>query len=150
MKQNEAPKFTKITPSFHPIRKEVDGVFEHFAGRTGSEPVYNASGCRVNAEVVLVRTYAADPFKLAIKLGDTWHEVAKVAPDDPAIQELPIIEHGKSPAQIQQEERKAAAERARREAEEAERQRRREIHLERVRLAQEAEQRAREEQRQGM
>jgi signal transduction histidine kinase len=145
----QVPEFRKIAPAFRKVSKGTDHPFEHFAGREAG-PIHNAAGCRLSAEVVLVRTYAADPYVLAIKLGDSWFELAKISHDDPAIQALAIVEHGKSPAQIRADERRAEAERQRLEAEEAERQRVREHYEERRRLGEERRRLAREANHQSM
>lgn len=139
IKTAEAPEFTKLTPAFRPVRLELEFWYENFAGRVG-EVIHNASGCQLRADVVLMRASRVEPFTLAIRLGSRWYEVAKVARDDPALQDLPLIEHPPTPHEVEQQRRKDQAVAARFAAE-------KEYRLERQRVALERRQRA-EERRQ--
>lgn len=133
-----APEFTKLAPAFRPVRPELEFQYERFAGR-GGEVIHNASGCQLRADMVLMRGSRVEPFTLAIRLGSRWFELAKISLDDPALQELPVVEHGPTPEQIQQQQRKDQAEAARLAADA-------EYRAERQRLAEERRQRAEEHQ----
>lgn len=119
-------------------------LFEHFAGRKSETPLHNVAGCSIPVEAVLVRTFKPDPFKLAVKIGTEWYELAQVSKDDPGIRELyeagRITEYGPSPYEIEREQKRQAEREAKEAAERAYKE-------ERSRLAREREQRAQERHR---
>lgn len=143
----EAPHFAKI--GLRAIRPEVSAPYEFFAGRDVGE-VHNVAGCALKADVVLVKTYAPDPYVLAIRLGEAWYELAKVAPDDPALADLPVVEHGPSPEQLAQQRRKDEVETERLAAEAEYRRERQRLAEERRRKAEEHQARVVEENRRRM
>lgn len=145
-RKREKSTITRITPGFERLAAPHAALAEHFAGRE-RDTVYNCAGCRVELDTVLLRTYRADPYRLCIRLGNEWVEVAKVQPDDPALAELDITEYGKTPTQIEEDRRKAEAERKRIEDEQAVQEERRQAHIERLRREQGKDEQRRESRR---
>lgn len=135
----ETPEFTKLTPAFRPVRPELEFQYEHFCGRGSDEVLHGAEGCRLTADVVLARFSRVDSYTLAIRLGDRWFELARVGLDDPALADLPLIEHPPSPHEVEQQRRKDQADAERLAAE-------KEHRLERQRLAEERRRKAEEHQ----
>lgn len=149
------PKTVNLDSTMHidglmPIRAE-EAVFEHFAGRGNGEVPYNKAGCRLNVECVLVRSYRADPFRLAVKIGDQWYELANIRADNPAIKKMlengEITEYGPSPHEQEKQKQKEAEQQEREEAAKAYMRSRQEHHARIKRDAEAREQQARAERR---
>lgn len=112
--------FDALAPASAPRQ----AAFDHFAGiaKLREEP-YGMSGCLLAANIVLVRTYTAGTFSIAVRIGSHWHELAEIPRDDPGIRQLAdagqLVEYGESPTQREKRERQEAEERERARAAEA-------------------------------
>lgn len=124
------PNLTLDRSEFKRVTPEIAAPHNHFAGERVTKEVYNAAGCRIYPEVIVVRTYSADPYKLAVKLGDMWYELASIPIGDPVLEELPIEDLGPSPAEIETQRQKEEKERQRIEADQAQKEERRQAIIE--------------------
>jgi hypothetical protein len=99
-------------------------IYDHFIGEGDGSPIYNANGCKVQAEMVLVQTHFASRYSLVVKLDGRWYDLLHIPPGDPGIQALlasgAITVCGPSPSDIERAERRAADEKAAQEAAKAE------------------------------
>lgn len=97
---------------FNVAKGNVHDACEHFAGR--GEAQHDTAGCAVQGEMVLVRMYRAENFRLMLRSGETWHEIARVRPEDPALEALKescaIKEYG-PPDRVIEKQEKLEAER---------------------------------------
>ena len=141
-------KNTKITPVPAPefgfptiAQRGQSDIYDRITGRQPG-PIHNVSVCALKCETLLVRTYAADPFRLVLRLGDAWHELAQVSTSDPGVQALAgnITEFPPSPAEIA---RREEAEEAQRKLETEQRKRTEARTAYRMQIRQEAEERER-------
>jgi hypothetical protein len=101
----KAPK----TPTFDirdavPVPVAQTMIYEHFAGKP-LKGLYDAQGCRLNLEAVICRAYVADPFEIALKIGDSWYRFARIAHGDPGLDELPITSCPPDPQRLAREKR---------------------------------------------
>lgn len=62
-------------------------IYDYYAG-TSDTVAHGTAGILFDNGSVVVQTYAADPFRLAIRLAGNWYELCPVRRDDPAMMEL--------------------------------------------------------------
>lgn len=114
-KQSTAVRFSRTDKM--PLRSK-HSLLETFAGRGSGEGLYNAEGCKLEVEAVMV-SHPPDRFNLCINVGGDWFEVLSVQPDDPAVDMLRkakrMTTYGPSAREIERQKQKEREEQIARE-----------------------------------
>ncbi len=108
---SDNPELINFLPSLSSYQRELGFI----AGQNTGDNVYNVKGCKATAELILVQTYAADQFFLAMRVGDGWVKIADVPDVNKVLEGIrangDLVEKGPSPsslAQIARKEREEA------------------------------------------
>lgn len=119
MKQQSVPNFPTLTLPL--VSDATAQVVEYFHGNRKEPVPHEKSGLKLRSGLVLVRTYRADPYHLYEQFGDGWRDLGIVREDDQGLQDIAErIEHvPPSPAVVEKQKQREAAERERIEASQA-------------------------------
>lgn len=90
----------------------VQGLNKYEAIYKGdTSDIHNVSGCRLTLDAVLVRTFPADNYKIAILLNGKWQDVEIVRRDCPMVAELEangkLTTKGPSQREVEQEQQRS-------------------------------------------